>query len=63
MKALLVTSFGEDNPLIDVVEKEYESLQTLIEQINKTQRGHMEYILFSQKPFTFENTLYVHKAN
>jgi len=63
MKALLVTFFGKDNHQFNVTEKEYDCLQILINQISNTQRGHMEYQLFSQRPFTFENLLYSHKAN
>jgi uncharacterized protein (DUF433 family) len=63
MKALLVTSFGKDNHAFNVIEKEYDSLQSLVEQINKTQRVKMEYQIFSGRPFIFENLLYSHNAN
>jgi hypothetical protein len=37
-----------------------ESLEKLIEKISNTQRGEMEYQIYKNKPFNFENLLYTH---
>jgi hypothetical protein len=37
-----------------------ESLEKLIEKISNTQRGKMEYQIYKNKPFNFENLLYTH---
>ena len=39
---------------------EAETLEALKEKINNTQRGKMEYSIFSDKPFNFNTLLFQH---
>lgn len=51
---ILTTNFG----ITTETTKSAESLNKLIEFINKTKRAKMEYQIYSGRPFTFETLLY-----
>jgi len=40
--------------------KQADSLDQLIENLNKIKLGEMEYQVFSETPYTLENLLYTH---
>lgn len=56
MKFIVITGSSQ----ITEKEMEAETLEALKVKINNTQRGKMEYSIFSGKPFTFNTLLFQH---
>ena len=61
-KFFIVTSFGKELHGMKEKEVEANNLSELIDEIKKTQRGKMEYQIYSKKPFCFENLLYKNES-
>jgi hypothetical protein len=60
MKTFYIELFN--NGITTTKEKKAENLEELLKDVNSRQMGKMEYQIFSGKPYTFDNLVYIHHS-